>query len=210
MKEYVEHLKQRNYTGLRLKWEILENFTHSYEAAVALMAKGLQYIHLKEDMYRPMLQMIMQHDINYAIEQFKYLKKNAADEFNFTESALNNAGYFLLRSERANEAIRILQLNTEEYPRSANAFDSLADAYLAAGDKNNALACVKKSLALIPEDPHASDADKEQMRRWANEKLQRIRGEWVHLFLFFKSSFWECAMKIQNTFSREQTSLGQQ
>ena len=177
MNEYAEHLKQRNYTGLSLKSEILENFAHSYEAAVALMAKGLQYIFLKQDIFPEIMRVIEEQGADQVIERYKFLKRNAADEYDFSESSINNLGYSLIANKKYEAAIQILKLNTEEYPNSANAFDSLADACLAAGDKGQALIYVQKTLSILPHDAGASDAEKKQIKSWAEEKLKKIKGE---------------------------------
>ena len=41
-------------------------------------------------------------------------------------------------------------LNTERHPESANAWDSLGEAYALKGDKANAIKSFKKSLTLNP------------------------------------------------------------
>jgi len=45
------------------------------------------------------------------------------------ETDINNLGYSMLFSENRLQAIPIFRLNTEKYPASANAWDSLGDAY---------------------------------------------------------------------------------
>jgi hypothetical protein len=51
------------------------------------------------------------------------------------EETVNQLGYQLLGGKQSSAAIEIFRLNTELHPRSGNAFDSLAEAYLAAGYK---------------------------------------------------------------------------
>lgn len=67
-----------------------------------------------------------------------------------TEAEINLYGYQLLQQGAHDEAIRILTLNTERHPRSANTWDSLGESYAAKGDKQNAVKCFKKSLSLNP------------------------------------------------------------
>jgi tetratricopeptide (TPR) repeat protein len=66
------------------------------------------------------------------------------------ESELNELGYALLRIKRIDEAVKILELNVEAYPRSANVYDSLGEAYAAQGNREKAIASYKKSLELDP------------------------------------------------------------
>jgi tetratricopeptide (TPR) repeat protein len=65
------------------------------------------------------------------------------------EDALNLAGYNLLFSGRIPEAIRLLTLNAEAFPASPNAWDSLADVYLAANDRAKARDLSLKAKSLL-------------------------------------------------------------
>jgi tetratricopeptide (TPR) repeat protein len=67
-----------------------------------------------------------------------------------TEVELNNYGYQLLGLNDYDKAIEILVLNTTRFPKSANAWDSLGEAYAIKGDKPNAIKNFKKSLSLNP------------------------------------------------------------
>lgn len=67
-----------------------------------------------------------------------------------TEVELNAYGYQLLRQGQHDKAIEILALNTQRFPKSANAWDSLGEAYATKGDKDNAIKNFKKSLSLNP------------------------------------------------------------
>ena len=61
-------------------------------------------------------------------------------------------GYQLFRAKKFDDAIRIFQLNIEAYPKSANTYDSLGEAYMDAGDKPQAIANYEKSLQLNPKN----------------------------------------------------------
>jgi tetratricopeptide (TPR) repeat protein len=67
-----------------------------------------------------------------------------------TEVELNNYGYQLLGQGEHDKAIGILAMNAERHPKSANAWDSLGEAYATKGDKPNAIKNFKKSLTLNP------------------------------------------------------------
>lgn len=67
-----------------------------------------------------------------------------------TEVELNNYGYQLLNQGKHDEAIKILTLNTERHPQSANTWDSLGEAYALKGDEKNAIKNFKKSLSMNP------------------------------------------------------------
>jgi tetratricopeptide (TPR) repeat protein len=67
-----------------------------------------------------------------------------------TELELNNYGYELLGQKKYPQAIDALKLSVQKHPESANAWDSLGEAYALAGDKKNAVPSFKKSLSLNP------------------------------------------------------------
>ena len=56
---------------------------------------------------------------------------------------------------RPGEAIEIFRLNTEMFPRSGNAFDSLGEAYMIKGDRERAIENYKRSLELDPRNANA-------------------------------------------------------
>jgi len=72
------------------------------------------------------------------------------------ETIFNTAGYEHLRGERLSEAIALFSLNVELYPESANVYDSLGEAQLAAGDHWQAVANYRRSLELDPGNENAS------------------------------------------------------
>ena len=67
-----------------------------------------------------------------------------------TEIELNNYGYRLLNQREYDKAIEVLILNTQRYPKKANTWDSLGEAYAKKGDKKNAIINFKKSLSSNP------------------------------------------------------------
>jgi cytochrome c-type biogenesis protein CcmH/NrfG len=54
------------------------------------------------------------------------------------------------------DAIGIIHLNVEAYPRSSNAHDSLGEAYLADGDRARAIASYRRALELGPRNANAA------------------------------------------------------
>lgn len=64
------------------------------------------------------------------------------------ERAINTDGYAILASLGARSALKVFTLNTELYPQSANAWDSLAECHAALGEKETADRLYAKSKAL--------------------------------------------------------------
>lgn len=93
-------------------------------------------------------QIVMNQGVENAIDQYKKLKSENPEKYEFGENELNALGYQLIELDRIDEAIKIFLLNKEEYPQSANTYDSLGDAFLANGDTTNALINFKNALAI--------------------------------------------------------------
>lgn len=71
------------------------------------------------------------------------------------EAELNKVGYALLNANKTAEAVRLFRRIAEDFPGSANAWDSLAEGQLAAGDKAGARQSYRRVLQLMPDDEHA-------------------------------------------------------
>jgi tetratricopeptide (TPR) repeat protein len=70
-------------------------------------------------------------NIDKGIELYKSLKKNSINDYNFSnESELNQLGYEFLKDEKMESAIKIFDLNINEFPNSSNVYDSRGEAYL--------------------------------------------------------------------------------
>ncbi|MFC2083690.1 serine hydrolase [Bacteroidota bacterium] len=78
---------------------------------------------------------------------------------------LNALGYELLGEKEIDMAIGIFEINTYLFPDEANPYDSLGDAYLEKGDKDNAVKCFKKALE---KDPNFESS---------KEKLEMLTGK---------------------------------
>jgi hypothetical protein len=77
-----------------------------------------------------------------------------------TEAELNVYGYQLLGEAHYDKAIEVLTLATERFPKSANAWDSLGEAYALKGDQKNAILNFKKSLKMNPPENVKANSEK--------------------------------------------------
>jgi peptidase S41-like protein len=86
------------------------------------------------------------------------LKKENRDAYDFeNEQEITMYGYSLLWGNKVTDAIEIFKLIVSEFPGSANAYDSLGEAYLRNGDGKLSLANYERSLELNPENFNAED-----------------------------------------------------
>jgi imidazolonepropionase-like amidohydrolase len=103
-----------------------------------------------------------QEGVIAAIKQYRKLRSSGGYEL--SEGDLNDLGYQLMASGKIRDAIQILKLNAEEYPQSANVYDSLGEAYMRNGDKELAITNYQKSLERDPGNKNAV------------EKLRQLSG----------------------------------
>lgn len=99
------------------------------------------------------IKLTLERSLGNATESFQKRNKKVG----LLENVINAKGYDLMKEKKLKEAIEIFKLNTFAFPRSANAFDSLGEAYLEAGDRKLAIENYKKSLLLNPENENARE-----------------------------------------------------
>lgn len=94
-----------------------------------------------------------------------------------SEPDLNLAGYLLLfGGSPPTDAVKLFELNLEAHPNSANAYDSAADAHLAAGRRDKALDYSRKAMALLDRDKDMPEERKKRLRQSIEEKIARLTG----------------------------------
>ncbi|MFH1314259.1 MAG: hypothetical protein ABIJ00_13670 [Candidatus Eisenbacteria bacterium] len=96
-------------------------------------------------------------DVETAVEIFRKFRAAEPDLILFREAVMNMTGYRYLQRGMPGEAVELFKMNAYTYPRSANCWDSLAEAYIAAGDNAHALECVEMMLEVLPTDENLGD-----------------------------------------------------
>lgn len=85
-------------------------------------------------------------------------KMDPANRYRSFESDMNAVGYDLMSQGRIDAAVSIFRINTQVYPGSANAFDSLGEALEKAGRREEAIAAYRKALEVDPTFPPSVQA----------------------------------------------------
>jgi dienelactone hydrolase len=93
----------------------------------------------------------------------------------FPESEMNAYGYERLQKGHPDEAIAIFRMNVDAYPRSANTYDSLADAYLAAGNRQEALAAAEQALKRLKDDKTIPEDFRALLRESIEKKIRELK-----------------------------------
>jgi len=114
---------------------------------------------------RPMTEALVKDDVEAAVAVYRDLKVEQPETWSFAENELNMLGYQLLQRGMTEDAIVIFKLNVEAFPEGFNTYDSLAEGYMTAGQKEPAVTNYQRSLELNPDNTNATDM------------LTRLQGE---------------------------------
>ncbi len=112
-----------------------------------------------------LLQTYQEKGIGALLAQYRELKSTGMGGYYTCESDTNNLGYKFLGLGKFKEAIAIFELNAADYPTSGNAYDSLAEANLKAGNQALAIQQYERSLQLDPKIGNAL------------EMLKKLKGQ---------------------------------
>jgi CubicO group peptidase (beta-lactamase class C family) len=110
---------------------------------------------------RLMLKAILKSDAETVLTNYRQRRAEAVTNLSLSENEMNSLGYQLLRLKRNKDAIAIFTQNTVDFPQAYNTWDSLAEGYMIAGDKESAIKNYKKSLELNPDNTNAAQKLKE-------------------------------------------------
>ena len=111
----------------------------------------------KPSIAEALMPVVMERGVEAAITEYRRLERDEPAKWDFREPRLNQLGYALLNHGKNAEAIAVFKLNTEKYPKSSNVWDSLAEAYMKAGQRELAIANYRKSLELNPNNKNAAE-----------------------------------------------------
>jgi predicted alpha/beta superfamily hydrolase len=151
--EFFQLLKKNKSPDLKVQLKYFEDEKH-LTVPIPATYYGLRYIFQPYEI--DMNEVIKDPNIlaDYSTKIYRELFLETKPEENF----VNTIGYIALNDRQLPDiAISIFEINTKHYPHSLNAWDSLADAYIAKGYVEKAKMCYKKILALSPNDNNAKN-----------------------------------------------------
>jgi len=123
-----------------------ENYRPVLEGVFNIM-EGKPYEMPKYKIENEMARTLLEGDIDKGINVYYTLKQDTT-QYSTSEGSINVLGYRLLGLNKTAAAIEVFKLNIDEYPNSANTYDSYGDALLAKGDSINALKNFKRSFEI--------------------------------------------------------------
>jgi tetratricopeptide (TPR) repeat protein len=103
---------------------------------------------------------VIEHELKTVGEEagrrlFERVRSGRRKDLVLTEREMNAAGYRLLKAGHIPEAVALFEMNTELYPDSGNAWDSLGEALVKKGERERAIAAYRRSLELDPSNSNA-------------------------------------------------------
>jgi dienelactone hydrolase len=96
----------------------------------------------------------------------------------FDEATVNLMGYELIQAGDNQAALAVMKLNVKAYPNSPNTYDSLADAYLATGQKELARQASNKALELLPSDTADPQPRRDAIKASSEGRLKQLEDEY--------------------------------
>lgn len=81
-------------------------------------------------------------------DHYKNLSKKYGYKIETPSAIVNAVGYWHMRNNRNEEAVKVLKRNVTNYPEESNSYDSLGDAYKASNKIEQARDCYKKAVEL--------------------------------------------------------------
>jgi dienelactone hydrolase len=109
-----------------------------------------------------------------AAQLYADARKRDAKATLFSEAVMNRLAYEHLQDGDIKGAVSLMKLNVAAYPKSANVYDSLSDAYLADGQKDLARQNARKALELLPSDTTDPEDRRKAIKEAAEEKLKQL------------------------------------
>ena len=100
--------------------------------------------------FAALVRTMREQGVSRALDQYRASRRARPAEAPLSEGTVNGIGYALLRDRQAQDAIRVFELNVEDHSKSWNAYDSLGEALVAAGESARAIEAYERSVELNP------------------------------------------------------------
>ncbi len=161
------HLKQSAASVQYLKNTLVENSIPATLVRLEIKKPALPLPPGNDDIKK----MLVSGRLTKAIQLLKETYQLNTNAKVVAGDAINNLGYDMLRNKKYPEAIALFTLNTELHPSDAGWFDSLAEGYEAAGDKDNMKKSAQRVLELLSMQASLSPAD-DGLKQAAEKRLK--------------------------------------
>ena len=117
---------------------------------------GKEYDMPKKSVADVVLTVIEDKGIDAGISHYNSIKDS--ESHNLSEREMNAIGYELMGTEKVEEANKVFELITKEFPTSSNAYDSYAESLMKLGKNDLSIKNYRKSVALNPNNQNGIDS----------------------------------------------------
>ncbi|HET8809611.1 MAG TPA: alpha/beta hydrolase-fold protein [Flavobacteriaceae bacterium] len=166
----VDSLNARGYPSLKIINTQMDGGSH-FSAMPRIFEQGILALYGKVPIGEELLSIISEEGIEAAVARYHTVVATDPDGYQLGMNELNRLGYDLLGKKKFKEAITIFQLNVEAFPKSWGVYDSLAEGYMMAGDKEKAISNYQQSLELDPNNANNEYA-REMLRKLGVKKQE--------------------------------------
>lgn len=143
--KFNTELKNKGFSPRNIEFDYFKEENH-WTVALLSLYNGMRF------MYKDLT---MKNIRRSSVKEIKeYYKTNYNGAFLPSENEINRIGYAHLKTN-PKKALTFFKFNVENYPNSWNAFDSLAEGYLALNNKKESIINYRKSLSLNPNNENA-------------------------------------------------------
>ncbi|MFH1197146.1 MAG: serine hydrolase domain-containing protein [bacterium] len=97
------------------------------------------------------------HGFDAAMNKMRKVITNNPLNYDYSEQLINDLGYFFLYRNECNHAKLIIEFALDQFPQSANLWDSLGEMNSALKNTGEAIKCYAKSLELDPTNKNAKE-----------------------------------------------------
>lgn len=125
--------------------------------AVEAIVAGRPHTPVREPIHFPLSRRLQSDDADALRKWLSDERLASPARYSFLEDKINELGYALLERKETDKAVVVMEFNRNCHPGSLNAHDSLADAYLAKGDRHGAIAQYRRMLELKPDSKKARE-----------------------------------------------------
>lgn len=147
--ESLNALERMDAVVLRGQWYPREELRHRLDWLAAEYARDEVERAARERVRESILARVREQGPEAAVAEMRRISR-LPDAPRLGEADLNRLGYRLLAHDDAETAIAIFRVNVRLHPGSANVYDSLAEAYLTAGQLDEAERNYRRALELDP------------------------------------------------------------
>jgi predicted alpha/beta superfamily hydrolase len=167
--EFNKKAEKKTDSGLNFKWKYYSEDSHG---SVPLIAEydALRFLFSwytlegVDEFFQPSSTLTADEVLRLVVAHYKNISEHFGYQVTPDEAMINSFGYGFLQSKKPDHAFAFFKLNTENYPQSANVFDSMGDYYLAQKDTVNAKENFSKAVDIgkLP---------------YSKEKLDKLKGK---------------------------------